>query len=378
MNDQTPSSERVDPLVGASGKSPAKTKSGSMNDALDFPLGDALPAATETLEVAPGIHWLRMPLPFQLNHINLWLLEDGDGYVIVDTGMQLEETKGYWRAIFDRFGIAHGGKPGKPVNRLIVTHFHPDHIGLGGWLVDELDTEMWISRTEWLMARMLYLDSDSVNHQSMASFYALHGLAPDIADRMFTGGNTYRKRVAEPPYHHRRLEHGDHVTIGGRTWDIIVGTGHAPEHACLWTEDGDILISGDQILPKITPNISVWASEPDADPLEDYLSSFAAFRHLPDAALVLPSHNLPFRGLQTRITQMIDHHLERLDRLTDGFADRHLSAAEAVPLMFRRELDFHQMGFAMGECLAHLAYLEGKGALRSEVQSDGIHRFSLP
>ena len=348
-------------------------------DGLDFPLGDRKPDAGETIEIAPGVHWLRMPLPFRLDHINLWLLEDGDGYAIVDTGLLLNETKQHWLTLFERFGIAHGDTAGRPVTRLIVTHFHPDHIGLAGWLAELLDTELWITRTEWLMARMLYLDSDAVNHRSMADFFALHGLEPAMADRMFSGGNTYRERVAETPYHHRRLCEGDVLEIGGRRWEIIVGTGHAPEHACLWTADGDIFISGDQILPKITPNISVWASEPDASPLKDYLGSFAEFAALPDDALVLPSHNLPFRGVQTRIGQIVDHHRVRLDRLTDGFADRsgpaRLSAADAIPLLFRRELDFHQMGFAMGECLAHLAYLEGEGKLTGRVDPDGIHRF---
>ena len=162
----------------ANGRRPDNRKDMSREaNGLEFPLGESKPDAAETIEIAPGVHWLRMPLPFQLNHINLWLLEDGDGFVIVDTGMQLDETKQHWLAIFDRFGIAHGGKPGRPVTRLIVTHFHPDHIGLGGWLTELLDTELWITRTEWLMARMLYLDSDSVNHRSMAEFFAKHGLA---------------------------------------------------------------------------------------------------------------------------------------------------------------------------------------------------------
>lgn len=370
-------------MSSANGR-PARNR---VEDGLDYPLGERRPAAAETIEIAAGVHWLRMPLHFQLDHINLWLLEDGDGYAIVDTGLQLDEAKELWLAIFRRFGIAHGGKAGKPVTRLIVTHFHPDHIGLAGWLNDLLDTELWITRTEWLMARMLYLDSDALNHRSMAEFYALHGLAPDLADRMFSGGNTYRRRVAEAPFHHRRLRAGDVLEIGGRHWEIIVGTGHAPEHACLWCADDGILISGDQILPKITPNISVWASEPDASPLEDYLGSFANFAGLPDDALVLPSHNLPFRGVQTRIGQIVDHHRARLERLSAGFADgspdsspdgsgrARLSAADAVPLLFRREIDFHQMGFAMGECLAHLAYLEGEGTLTGRLDPDGIHRF---
>ena len=342
---------------------------------LEFPFGERRPDAGTAMEVAPGVHWLRMPLPFRLDHINLWLLEDGDGWTLVDTGMQLDETRQHWRTLFDRFGIAHGGRPGRPATRLIVTHFHPDHIGLAGWLVGELDTELWITRTEWLMARMLWLDSDAASHRSMADFYTRHGLAPDLADRLFAGGNTYRRRVAETPVRHRRLRAGDVLEIGGRRWEVIVGTGHAPEHACLWTVDGNMLISGDQILPGITPNISVWPNEPDASPLEDYLGSFARFGRLPDDALVLPSHNLPFRGLQTRIGQIVDHHRERLERLAGAFEGERLSAADAVPLLFRRDLDTHQMGFALGECLAHLAWLEGAGTLAGRLDPDGIHRF---
>lgn len=349
-------------------------------NAIVFPFGNAKtdsPPAGETREVAPGVHWIRMPLPFALDHINLWLLEDGDGLVIVDCGLGIEESKGHWRHILKSHGAGpDAGPDARRINRLIVTHFHPDHIGLAGWLADLLKTDLWITRTEWLMARMLYIDTAASNHENVADFYSMHGMPADTAEKMFSGGNTFRARVTEPPVLHRRLQAGDSVTIGGRAWRIIVGTGHAPEHACLYCDDLRVLISGDQILPKITPNISVWASEPDANPLDDYLVSLELFRSLPADTLVLPSHNLPFRGLHRRLDELRNHHEETLDRLREApYPAEGLSAAEAVPILFRRTLDRHQFGFALGEALAHLAYLQGRGELGTMSGRDGVVRF---
>lgn len=341
-------------------------------DDIVFPFGaeksDA-PPADMPVEVAPGVHWIRMPLPFELDHINLWLLEDGDGLTIVDCGLALDESREIWQRILARW-------PGRPVKRLIVTHFHPDHIGLAGWLADWLDTELWITRTEWLMARMLYLDTAASAHAHIAEFYRMHGMPDGTADKMFTGGNTYRARVTEPPVLHRRMEAGDTIRVGERDWRVYVGTGHAPEHACLYSDELRVLISGDQILPRITPNISVWASEPDANPLADYLGSLDQFRELPPDTLVLPSHNMPFRGLHRRLDELRHHHDERLDRLRDApDLEDGLSAAAAVPILFRRKLDNHQFGFAMGEALAHLAYLEGRSEMAVQTGRDGIVRF---
>jgi glyoxylase-like metal-dependent hydrolase (beta-lactamase superfamily II) len=349
-------------------------------NAIVFPFGDAktdAPPAGGTREVAPGVHWIRMPLPFALDHINLWLLEDGDGLVIVDCGLALDSSKDFWRQILGGHGAGpDAGQGARRIHRLVVTHFHPDHIGLAGWLAEWLDAELWITRTEWLMARMLYLDTAASNHEHHARFYRMHGMPQGAAEKMFTGGNTYRARVTEPPVLHRRLQAGDTIAIGGRAWQIIVGTGHAPEHACLYSDELRVLISGDQILPKITPNISVWASEPDANPLDDYLGSLDQFRALPADTLVLPSHNLPFRGLHRRLDELRHHHDERLDRLRNApVPPGGMSAADAVPILFRRELDTHQFGFAMGEALAHLAYLEGSAEMRAESGADGVVRF---
>lgn len=339
--------------------------------------GPDMPAPGTAMPVADGVHWIRMPLPFQLDHINLWLIEDGDGWTLVDTGLKLEDTRDHWRTLFETMPI--GRDRGRPAERLIVTHFHPDHIGLAAWLVETLDTRLWMSRTEWLMARTVFVDSASeANHANMVRFFVQHGLDPEVAAKLFRGGNTYQSHILEAPARYGRPQHGDRVAIGGRDWRVIVGTGHAPEHVCLYSADAGVLISGDQILPRITPNIGVWVSEPLADPLADYLGSMEHFRALPADTLVLPSHGFPFRGLHTRLDEIERHHEERLDALAEACAEAPLSAAESLPVLFRRELDTYQTGFAMGEALAHLACLAGRGRLVRRTDDDGIVRFHRP
>jgi glyoxylase-like metal-dependent hydrolase (beta-lactamase superfamily II) len=334
-------------------------------NALVFPfrdVGAGLPAEGETIAVAPGVHWLRMPLPYQLDHINLWLLEDGDQWVLVDTGISSNRTKAIWRNLFaaKAIGRAHG----RPVTRLICTHFHPDHMGLAGWLVEELETELWTSRAEWLFGRALWLDAAGDGQRDIARHYRRHGLDKARANDIGSRGNTYRMVVAEPPRTYRRVNHGEKIAIGGKDWEVIVGLGHAPEQACLHCPALGVLIAGDQILPKITPNIGVWATEPLANPLAEYLSSLGRFRGLPAETLVLPSHGFPFTGLDTRIDELVGHHEERLTTLAAALGAEGKSTMDLVPVLFRRQLDNFQIGFALGETLAHLACLEGQGRAR--------------
>jgi glyoxylase-like metal-dependent hydrolase (beta-lactamase superfamily II) len=343
-------------------------------NALVFPFRDApaLPGPGQTMEVAPGVHWLRMPLPYRLDHINLWLIEDGEGWVLVDTCIRSKRTKAIWREVCKTMRI--GRDFDRPVTRLICTHFHPDHMGLAGWIVRELETELWTSRAEWLFGRMLWLDAEGEGQKDIARHYARHGLdAARVAD-VASRGNTYRMVVGEPPRAFNRLRHGDTLQIGGRGWQVIVGLGHAPEQACLYCAEADVLIAGDQILPRITPNIGVWATEPSADPLADYLSSLERFRPLPEDTLVLPSHGYPFTGLHLRLDQLQGHHEERLDTLAAALSAQGKTTVELLPVLFRPDLDNFQIGFALGETLAHLACLEGRGrAVREE--RGGIVRF---
>jgi glyoxylase-like metal-dependent hydrolase (beta-lactamase superfamily II) len=325
--------------------------------ALDHPW-DAPPAPGTTLTVAPGIRWLRMPLPFALNHINLWLLDDGDGVTIVDTGLGLPDTRELWERIF-----AHE-LGGKPITRVIATHFHPDHFGNTGWLTERWSVDLWCTQAEY-MAAVIACNARASRMDGHVDHYRRHGIAGEALERLRERGNHYPALVPTVPASYRCVRDGDRITVGGRSWQVIVVLGHAPEHASLWCAQANVLISGDQVLPKITTNVSVWADRPHDDPLRLYLDSLTRFRPLPAGALVLPSHGLPFRGLHARLDALRAHHDERLAETLD----------ELIPVLFRRQLDTHQLSFAIGEVLAHLNYLEVAGSISRTPGPDGIERF---
>ena len=339
-----------------------------MSDPLVNVIG-RLPETAETIEVAPGILWLRMSLPFALNHINLWGLEDGDGWTLVDTGINREETTEAWQALFD------GPLSGRPVKRLIVTHFHPDHMGLAGWLTEKFGIEMWTTETEWQTATTLYYSEHSeelVRHSRM--FYHAAGFSKDLMAAVEGRGNPYPTRVSAIPRNYHKIAEGDTIDIGGRGWKVMIGTGHSPEHACLYCADAGVLISGDQILPKITPNVSVWPQHAQQNPLALFLDSLKSFSHLPDDTLTLPSHNWPFLGLIGRLEIMAHHHDERLDDVARACSEP-LNAFDVLKHLFKRELDEHQLFFAIGESLAHLHYLMGQGRIECEANADGVDLF---
>ena len=328
-----------------------------------------LPETGETIEVAPGILWLRMPLPFALNHINLWALEDGDGWTLVDTGINRPETCEAWESLFA------GPLAGRPVKRLIVTHFHPDHMGLAGWLTDKFGIEMWTTQTEWETASTLYYSEHSEELVDIArKFYHAAGFSADLMSEVETRGNPYPKRVSAIPRTYVKIAEGDLIDIGGRDWRVMIGTGHSPEHACLYCADAGVLISGDQILPKITPNVSVWPQHAEQDPLALFLNSLKSFAPLPEDTLTLPSHNWPFLGLRERLEIMAHHHDERLDDVVLACREP-LNGFEVLRHLFKRELDSHQLFFAIGESLAHLHYLMGQGRMGREKGSDGVDLF---
>lgn len=338
-----------------------------MDGLLHFPVA-APPAPGETLAIAPGVSWLRMPLPFALDHINLWLIEDGAGWTLVDSGYAMAATKALWQRI-----IA-GSLSGRPIRRILVTHYHPDHIGLAGWLGARFAAPLWMTEKEWLHARVMSGDNEDFAAERRA-FARRAGLGAEASAVFAERHGSYRRGVPAVPARYHRIADGTKVEIGGRCWQVIVGEGHAPEHACLYCAESGVLIAGDQVLPRISPNISVAPHEPDGDPLARYLASLARLRAaVPDEVLVLPSHNLPFRGLHRRIAELAAHHAARCGEILTACAQPQ-SASELVPLLFRRPLDPHQMGFALGEALAHLSYLAGQGELARTTGADGIDRF---
>lgn len=322
----------------------------------------------ETLEVAPGIFWLKMPLPFALDHINLYLIEDGDGWTVVDTGWNGDDVKAHWVDVLRRFG-------GRPLKRAIVTHFHPDHLGLAGWLQEEYGTALWMTYGEWLQAHLAWTQDVTHDVEGWMQFFRMHGIDDDSVDAYRAGVGNFGRWTTPVPPRVRRIWHNGAFEIGGRQWQTIVGGGHSPEHASLYCPELGVLISGDQVLPRITTNISVWFSEPEGDPLRHFVESFDRFRHLPGECFVLPSHNRPFYGLLERLDYLQEHHRERLDIARD-FCDEPRTALELIPVLFKRELDNHQIAFAMGEALSHLHYLVTEGTLvRMEDEPDGLIRY---
>ncbi len=342
---------------------------------LNYVFGDALPPIGATLPVAEGVRWLRMRLPFALDHINLWLLrdcEDGrEGWTLVDCGIDNEATRAAWQQIFD------SELQGLPVLRVICTHMHPDHIGLAHWLTERWQCRLWISATDWNAARVTSAAiGDAHSGDGAADFYALHGLNDPVAlTDVRARANLYASMVRQVPDQFRRLMHGTRLRIGPNDWQCIAGYGHAPEHIALHCAALHTLIAGDMVLPRISTNISVYDTEPEANPLPLYLESIGAMRTLPPDTLVLPSHGKPFTGLHRRIDQLMRHHDERLSEVLKACAGTPRSAAELLPVMFKRELDMHQTTFALGEAVAHVHALQATGQLKEVRRSDGVLRY---
>jgi glyoxylase-like metal-dependent hydrolase (beta-lactamase superfamily II) len=335
---------------------------------VDYLLGETIPAPGAAIEVAPGVHWIRMPLPFALDHINLWLLEDGDGWVIVDCGYGAEATWKLWEDVFA------GPMGGRKVNRLVVTHYHPDHVGSAGWLTERLGVEMWMTAAEYLSAHAAVHDTSGFDRENSIALLKSHGLDDAGIPERMRKGNGYASAVTPLPKRYRRMMHGDKLAIGGHDWEVITVFGHAPEHAALWCASKNVLISGDQLLPRITTNVSVWGSQPESDPVKLFLDSMESFSHLPADTLVLPSHDRVFRNMHERIRQLREHHAERLDWLYEA-CETPKTATEVLPVLFKRKLDGHQMMFAMGEAVAHLNRLMYAGRLKRTLGPDGVLRF---
>jgi glyoxylase-like metal-dependent hydrolase (beta-lactamase superfamily II) len=311
-----------------------------------------------------------MPLPFALDHINLWAVREDDGsFSLIDCGLNTDTTRELWERHFQRL------LAGARVSRVLVTHFHPDHVGLAGWLTQRLEAPMWMSEGEFLMAHVSYGELPGHRRDDQLALYRLHGLDAAREGAMRSRPHSYRRGISEPPASFQRLMDGDSLRMGGRSWQIIVGHGHAPEHTALYCADAGVLISGDMLLPKISTNVSVWPEQPEADPVALFLASLERFLALPEDTLVLPSHGLPFRGARARIAALNAHHAERLAEVLEACATP-ASAADIVPVLFRRQLDDHQMSFAMGEAIAHLNYLLRRERLVRAQNEDGVLRFA--
>ena len=338
---------------------------------LDHPHA-AAPAAGEALEVAPGVLWLRMPLPFALDHINLWLLREAEGFALVDCGYGDDATRALWERHFA------GTMAGAPIVRILATHYHPDHLGNGAWLAARFDAPIAMTQAEFLAAHAIHTETATYSPADMCELFRRHGMSPAHVAELAGRGNRYRRGVPELPRVFERMLAGDRVVAGGRRWQVIPGFGHSPEHAALYDAKDGVLISGDMLLPRITTNVAVWPAEPDGDPLERFLRSLDAFDTLPSDTLVLPSHGLPFRGVPLRIAALRAHHAARLAELAAAIqhAGAPQAAVDVLPVLFRRPLDLQQRFFAMGEAIAHMNHLWRAGRLERQISGAGMIRFA--
>ncbi len=337
---------------------------------LDYPW-ERSPAPGELIEVAPGVHWLQMPLPLALDHINLYLLEDEAGWWIVDTGLSTAETRELWEQVFER----HLG--GKPVIAVLSTHWHPDHTGMAGWLCDRWRAPFYMTQGEYfsglVYSRMRPEHFSWTNEQHQVRL----GRGPEGIEAIRQSAGRVRHIMEPLPTSYRKLEDGSRLSINGQRWRVVVGRGHSPEHACLFCESLNVLISGDQVIPRITSNVSVSGDEPEGNPLRDWLNSHERFLELlPGDALVLPAHNLPFSGLHHRLRFLVEHHEDHLIALEEACVDSERSAMDLLPVLFKRELDDSQIGLALGECVAHLNYLVHRGQLLRRVDGEGRYLYS--
>ena len=333
---------------------------------LAYPFAE-VPAPGATLEVAPGVRWLSMPLPFQLDHINLWLLEDDAATTIVDCGIGNGETRALWERILPTLG---------PVKRVVLTHYHPDHAGNAAWLCARFGIELWTTQGEYLTAHAVRERLAGYTAEAVLAVFRRNGLDDVRVRAMSSGRNRYAELVPDFPHAYRRIIDGDVVRIGRHDWRAIIGHGHAPEHMSLYCEALNVVIAGDMLLSTISTNVSVWSIDPEGDPLRLFLDSIARYRELPSDVLVLPSHGKPFRGAHARVAELEAHHRARFGELKRELAKGERSAADLLPVLFRRPLDAHQTFFAMGEAIAHLHYLYYAGEAKRASGADGIMRYA--
>lgn len=318
------------------------------------------------VEVAPGILWLRMPLVTQLPWINVWALADGEGWAIVDTGLRAANTTEAWLAAFS------GVLGGRPVTRVFATHMHPDHCGAAGWMAERFSVRLWMSRLEYLTGRVMAADTGRSAPEDGVRFYREAGWKDESIESYRSVFGSFGKAIYPLPSSYKRIRDGDEIQIGSHLWRVVVGSGHSPEHACFYCPELRLLLSGDQILPRITSNVSVHPTEPDADPLGDWLASLDRIRNcIPDDALVLPAHNSPFLGLHARIGEMVEWHRACLERLELALADSK-RAVDVFEVLFTRAVRPELLLWATGESIAHLNHLQATGRATAEIGADGV------
>jgi glyoxylase-like metal-dependent hydrolase (beta-lactamase superfamily II) len=336
---------------------------------LTFPIAVA-PAPGSVTDIAPGIRWLRLPLPYRLDHVNIYLIENDGGWTALDSGLGDDACRDAWEAALA------GPLKGQGLKSLVVSHFHPDHVGLAGWLCQRYSLELTMPRPEYLHSLVLQCAPADHGEEVFRPFYKRHGLPAEATEIVLSRGHEYLKRTTGVPASYHRIKHGDTLEVGMRTFQVLTGGGHSLEQAMLYRPQEQLFLAADQVIARISPNVSVHPMEPDLDALGIYLASLRAIKAsvAPDV-LVLPGHGLPFHGLHDRVDELLAHHALRCGEIAVGCREAPLSVAEIVPVLFTRPLDAHQTGFAFGEVLAHVNHMLGRGELRLETDAGGVDRY---
>jgi glyoxylase-like metal-dependent hydrolase (beta-lactamase superfamily II) len=325
------------------------------------------PDIGQAIEILPGLKWLRLPLPFLLGHINVWLLKDADAWAIVDTGIFTSATREVWESIFS------AELQNAPISKVLVTHMHPDHVGCAGWLCERFDIELIMSREEYLLCRILVSDTGTPAPQEGRRFYTAAGFSEENMFRYIELFGGFGKVVAQLPQSYQRIQQDQTVSIGDDQWQVITGHGHSPEHACMYNARQNVLISGDQILPTISSNVSVFPTEPGANPLAGWFESLRRLKRvLPDDVLVLPAHGKPFRGVKYRLDALIEEHESGLEKLRE-FCRQPQRAVDVFPVLFKSKITNNNLIMAAGEAIAHLQYLLYEGEMEIDKKKDGVY-----
>src|SRR3984957_9327400 len=328
------------------------------------------PAPGSLIEVAPGVQWFRLPLPYRLDHVNIYLIRGDDGLTVLDTGLGTDACRTVWEAVLS------GPLAGQRLTSMIVTHYHPDHVGLAGWLAERFGLPLSMPRPEYLYSLALQHAPGDLGADMHRPFYRRHGLSPEVTEAVLSRGHEYLRQTTGVPTTYNRIQHGDSPFFGPGAFQVTTGGGHAVEPAILHRADEGLFLAADQVIARISPNVSVHAMETDLDALGIYLRSLSGLRDaVAQDVLVLPGHGLPFYGLHQRIADLLEHHAQRCIAIADACQQQPLSVAQLVPHVFQRALDEHQTGFAFGEVLAHVNYMLGRCELVLENGTDEIDRY---